>query len=230
MPSSRMDRFMRLTFIAGVVLLACGMAFWGWLLYQHNHAPANAATSTTPVGMPVLTIPEFKLVDLDGKPATRELLLGKVTVLQFMFTNCPLACPAMTMEMERLQKRLKGTGVQFVSMSFDPIHDTPEAMRSFARERFGVDESNWKFLTEVPPGSTARSIYEKDLQQYIEDKADDVIKAKGGADMANINHSLNLFLIGPDGTVAGIYNSKHSDEMENLVRHALLLSKQVKAP
>jgi cytochrome oxidase Cu insertion factor (SCO1/SenC/PrrC family) len=231
---SSLDRAMRLMLIAGLTALLCGVSLWAWLLYQHNH-PLAQSPETDPAP-PTIPLSPFTLVDQDGATITHDHFLGKVTILQFMFTSCPLACPAMTNQMQALQKRLKGIpNLQFVSMSFDPAHDTSAVLKNYAADRFTVDESNWRFLTEVPPAgapfkNTVRSLYANDLHQYIEDKPGDVITAAGsaGAQMPNINHGAMLFLVGPDATVIGIYNSLHPTEMNDLAHHALLATKQLK--
>lgn len=78
-----------------------------------------------------------------------ELVKGKTTLIGFIFTNCPDICPLTTNNMRLVQERLKKeniTGVEFVSISFDPVHDTPSVLSRFAEIR-DLDLSNWCFLT-----------------------------------------------------------------------------------
>jgi protein SCO1/2 len=54
--------------------------------------------------------------------------------------------------MADIQRRLGavfGTRVRFVSISVDPLSDTPERLRAYAA-KFGVDIPGWSFLTGAP--------------------------------------------------------------------------------
>lgn len=74
---------------------------------------------------------------------------GKIIVLGLIFTNCPDICPLTTNNMRLIQEEVKKRdldNVEFVAISFDPKHDTPEVLRNYIRIR-DFDTSNWKFLT-----------------------------------------------------------------------------------
>lgn len=73
----------------------------------------------------------------------------KVIVAGYIFTNCPDICPLTTNNMRLLQERVKKDGitdVHFVAISFDPLVDTPEVLKSYAEVR-DIDLGNWTFLT-----------------------------------------------------------------------------------
>ena len=203
----------------GLTLLLSGLAFMAYLAYLNNNPPR--ASATQPMAGPPLTIPPFALVDQDGAAKDRSLLEGRVSVVWFMFTHCPLACPAMSVQMAEMQRRLKQSGVQFVAFSLDPAHDTPEALRKYG-DNYGIDWSNWTFLTEPPPPAgqavrgVARSIYANDLKQFVEDTPDNTLTLKDGGSMPNIEHAVNFFVVGPDGAVLdkGWYNSLHPEELD----------------
>ncbi len=74
---------------------------------------------------------------------------GKIIVTGYIFTNCPDICPLTINNMRLIQDRLKKEkikDVEFVSISFDPLQDTPEVLRNFAEIR-NLDLQNWQFLT-----------------------------------------------------------------------------------
>lgn len=74
---------------------------------------------------------------------------GKIIIVGYIFTNCPDICPLTTNNMRLIQERLKEektNDVQFVSISFDPLQDTPEVLTNFAEIR-NLDLHNWQFLT-----------------------------------------------------------------------------------
>lgn len=224
-----MDRTMRMLFAGGVTLVLSGVAFLFYLGYLQANPPTAAASDVVSkpslIGPP-LEIPAFSLVDQENRARDRSLLEGKVSVVWFMFTNCPLACPAMSLQMADMQKKLRNSGVQFVAFSLDAGHDTPAALKAYG-DKFGVDWGNWVYLTE-PAGqgakNTGRSIYSHDLKQFIEDTPDNAIKlVDGSGTMPNIEHAVNFFLVGPDGNVLdrGWFSSKRPEELEQLRERAL---------
>lgn len=101
--------------------------------------------------LPVLReAPAFTLQELDGTAYNLSDSLGKVMLIEFMFTSCPDICPATTYNMVLLQDELKkqgrfGENVQFAAITFDPNSDTPEVFAAYA-ERMGIDRSGWKLL------------------------------------------------------------------------------------
>ncbi len=93
--------------------------------------------------------PNFALISQDGAEVTLESLRGKVVAVSFIYTWCPDICPMLTNKMARVQDALGadfGTKVAFVSITFDPERDTPEALKAYA-EAFDVDFAGWSFLT-----------------------------------------------------------------------------------
>ncbi len=92
----------------------------------------------------------FQLVNQNNKPVLfPNIVKGKISIIGYIFTNCPDICPLTTNNMRLIQEKVKEEkidGVEFVSISFDPEIDTPEVLRKFAEIR-NLDLSNWTFLT-----------------------------------------------------------------------------------
>jgi protein SCO1/2 len=86
---------------------------------------------------------------------------------------------------------LWGTHVEFVSITLDPSHDTPEVLKQYA-EVYEADPKNWHFLT----GSTA------DVDRVI--KSWDMW-AKRNA-LGVLDHPSRVFLIDPKGRQREIYS------------------------
>jgi protein SCO1/2 len=87
-------------------------------------------------------VPDFAMTGQDGKPFRLSDLRGKVVVLTFIYTRCPMPdfCPLMDRKFSDLAQRLgafpeRAGGVRMVSVSFDPEHDTPEVLRKHAAIR-----------------------------------------------------------------------------------------------
>jgi protein SCO1 len=96
--------------------------------------------------------PAFVLVDQRGHRLSLADLRGKVLALSFVFTTCSDTCPIVTAKLVDIQRRLGGDfgrRVHFVSISVDPLTDTPERLRAYAA-RFNADTPGWSFLTGTP--------------------------------------------------------------------------------
>ncbi len=96
--------------------------------------------------------PAFELTDQAGERVSLASLRGSVLLIDFVYTRCPGPCPALTSQHVALQRKLPDAlreRVWFVSISIDPAHDTPEAMRRYGEAR-GADLTRWSFLTGDP--------------------------------------------------------------------------------
>jgi len=96
----------------------------------------------------------LEVIDQDGRRLRfyDDVLKGKVVAINFIFTNCQGACPLMTRQLTLVRDMLGadvGEKVNFVSISIDPIRDTPSALKQFA-ETHDADQGGWTFLTGDP--------------------------------------------------------------------------------
>ena len=87
----------------------------------------------------------FILTNQLGRPVSRADLKGRVSVANVVFSRCPTQCPKLMQQMARVQAAA-GPGVRLLTLTADPGHDTPEALRRYG-QRFGVDEVKWWLLT-----------------------------------------------------------------------------------
>ena len=156
------------------------------LLFLRAGAPEPQVVSTrTPVsfGGP------FTLVGSDGKPFSSQRLAGRPHVMFFGFTHCPDVCPTTLARMVRMRRQLgKGTeAFDIVFVSVDPERDTPQALKDylssegFPRGVIGLTGSQ----DQVKAAADAyRAYYQK----------------VGEGEGYTMNHSLTVYLMGPDGT------------------------------
>ncbi|MCD8482549.1 MAG: SCO family protein [Verrucomicrobia bacterium] len=96
------------------------------------------------------SVPPFALYNQQGQVFTQENLLGKYTVLNFIFTRCavPTMCPLSTRKMKETQDLAAALGwenVQFVSMTLDPAFDTPGVFKAYALD-YDLKEDNFHLL------------------------------------------------------------------------------------
>ncbi len=89
------------------------------------------------------------LTDQDGARQQLSAWAGRVVVLDFIYTGCGDICPLKTRQLAEVQQGLDAglrSRVEFVSVSIDPEHDDPAALRAYAA-RNGAELSGWAFLT-----------------------------------------------------------------------------------
>jgi protein SCO1/2 len=96
-----------------------------------------------------VTVPDVTLTDQEGaRTSVKALLEGDTpVVLTFLFTTCTTICPVMAATVAQARRELgaEAERIRFVSISIDPEHDTPEAMREFLGKHDAP--ANWQFLT-----------------------------------------------------------------------------------
>ena len=77
-----------------------------------------------------------------------DIIKDKVTVIGFIYANCPDICPMTTHNMYLTQQKLKKNAIDnvlFVSVTFDPDRDFPSVLKKFGEIR-DIDFTNWVFL------------------------------------------------------------------------------------
>ena len=97
-------------------------------------------------------LPPVALVDQDGRivPIAEVLPRDATIALNFIFTGCKTICPSMTRTQGALRKGMGGRAelVQAVSITIDPVNDTPERLRAYVT-RAGA-QAGWRFYTGEP--------------------------------------------------------------------------------
>lgn len=92
-------------------------------------------------------VPNFNFINQNGESFSDNHLKGKITVLDFFFTNCPGPCPIMTYNMKSLYNDFSNSEeVQFVSITVDPKNDNIEVLKNYAKIN-GITDERWQLLT-----------------------------------------------------------------------------------
>jgi protein SCO1/2 len=93
---------------------------------------------------------DFTLKDASGRRVGLADFRGKVVVLWFAYTHCPDVCPLQSEKLAVVQTELNripaGKSVVFVTITADPLRDTPDTLRQYGQIH-GLDAHNWTFLT-----------------------------------------------------------------------------------
>src|SRR5215813_1114064 len=117
---------------------------------DHNDHAGPAMNSTTGAAGNKMMIPDVAVLDQDGKELHfyTDLIKGKTVAINFIFTNCTTICPPLAATFARLQKEMGdkvGKDVHFISISVDPLTDTPERLKAWgAKFKAG---NGWTFVT-----------------------------------------------------------------------------------
>jgi len=170
------------------------------LVSKGNGAPSGVSQHIPDKGD---LVPDFALTNQNGRPIHFHDFRGKVLLVTFIYTRCPLPdfCPRMNQNFREVQTQLLATPnsqahTAFLSISFDPQHDTPAVLKHYAsiynKPQKGQRPFDWQFA--VPSA--------KDLPD-IANFFGLVTQQKG----AEIVHSLSTTLIGPDGKIQEWYDS-----------------------
>ncbi|MEM9159770.1 MAG: SCO family protein [Verrucomicrobiota bacterium] len=136
--------------------------------------------------------PEIALYDQFGQLIDGRELRGKFVMMNFIFTRCKDAkmCPLSTSKMARMQRQAKEEGVDnlfFVSVTMDPLYDTPGVLKEYG-DLYSIDGDNFRFATG--PKAAVRGLLDALGVTSVE-------KPEGG----DYIHSLATTLIGPDGKI-----------------------------
>lgn len=176
-------------------------------------APGYGELEFTPPAPGTYTLPvlgeaaDGRVLDSEGRTLRlRDVLDGKIVLMGFIYTNCPdvNGCPLASYVMKQVQDRLVGDpglagNTRLVSLSFDPVLDTPEAIRAYAGH-FRRADSDWRFLTTQ--SETALQPILRGYGQYREKMYDEA-----GDYAGSMSHVLRVYLIDRDQRIRNIYSA-----------------------
>jgi len=162
-------------------------------------------------------VPAFSLTESSGRALSRDDLLGKPWIADFIFTRCSGTCPVMTSSMSGLHEAFAEARdlneLRFVSFTVDPEWDTPEVLRSYA-EGIAADPARWHFLT-----GDRDAIYALSQQGFHLGADDDVATSE-------IMHSTRFVLVDRAGRIRGYYDGTVPEEVAQLARDARVIARE----
>ena len=164
-------------------------------------------------------VPDFTLLNQSAKRISTGQFKGKVLLLTFVYTRCPLPefCIRMSRNFAEVDKRLQAdpglyAKTHLLTVSFDPTYDTPKVLRSYGGAYTGrySEETfaHWDFAApseaELPK-----------MEQWF----DVGVTPAGG----QLQHSLATVIVGADGRVLAFYPSNDwtVDEALKLIKGAV---------
>jgi protein SCO1/2 len=90
------------------------------------------------------------LVDHNGEDVmfVTDVIGDNIVVMDFVYTTCTTICPVLSALFTQVQKQLgdqAGDDVQLISMSVDPVRDTPQRLKAYSAKHRAGD--GWVWLT-----------------------------------------------------------------------------------
>lgn len=126
------------------------------LLASCQEAPKESITALEEETMDEMSI--FQLPSVwntqEGNQIEFKDLEGEPLVVVMIYTSCRTACPRLVADMRGIEAGVaaKDTkGIKYILVSIDPLNDTPEKLKAFAKEN-GMDGPQWLFLQGTEDG------------------------------------------------------------------------------
>lgn len=151
-------------------------------------------------------IADFALVNQEGKELTTAAWDDKIVVADFFFTHCPVVCPAMTKNLEKVQRSFANDAEILInSFTVDPERDSAAQLKWYSN-RFSIDNSNWQLLT-----GDKKEIYKLARNSFM------VVATDGDGGPEDFIHSEKLVLVDKQKRIRGYYQGTNDKEVDQLI-------------
>lgn len=154
-------------------------------------------------------IPDFGLVNQDGRDIHLAQYKGKALAMTFVYTRCPQPdqCTLMSNNFAAIDRELQKqpdvyANTHLLTITFDPDYDTPKVMRSYGAahtERFS-DETfqHWEFATGTKDQVKGIAQY-FGLRYYVDQESGE----------EQVIHTLRTAVVGPNGRLLKLYRGNN---------------------
>jgi protein SCO1/2 len=136
------------TIVIGLAVLAC--AATAVPAQEHHHHASRATTGEQHATSRIADV-QVRTHDRRDVAFYTDLVKGRVTAINFIFTSCTTVCPLMGVRFAQVQPLLP-KNVSLISISIDPVNDTPERLSAWA-QRVGA-KPGWTLITGPKPDIT----------------------------------------------------------------------------
>ncbi len=164
-------------------------------------------------------VPPFRLIDAEGQAFTEVALRDHPTIVDFVFTRCDTICPVLSQKLQRIEERTRdkrGVSIKFLSISVDPVYDTPARLLAFA-EKYQANPERWKFVTGDP--AAIKALVEGPFMNSM------AVEGVTAAGAPQISHSGYFLLVDGDLEIRGIYDSNDEQALDRMMRDARFLAR-----
>lgn len=137
--------------LMSIAALAFGSAFAGSASDPHaKHRQMLNEVQQEKSKFADISIPDVQLTTQFGESVSlRDDVIGdRIVVMDFVYTSCTTVCPVLSAILGQLQGRLGerlGKDVVMISLTVDPLRDTPQRLKAYAEKHRAKD--GWVWLT-----------------------------------------------------------------------------------
>jgi protein SCO1/2 len=138
------------------LLVSCGFGSSALAHSADEHAGHQEDAVVTQENV-VVRFADVQLTNQNGQPVNlkRDLVSDRIVVMGFIYTSCTTICPLVSSIMGKVQEQLGakvGSEVQIVSISVDPLRDSPQRLLTYSNKfQHGP---GWAWLTGSPQAIT----------------------------------------------------------------------------
>jgi len=190
---SQPDRRPSQLLAAGVMALALGAGVLAWVLDRPPRPDLSGVLLDTQ-----RALPSFSLARHDGGRMTRADLEGHWSLLFFGFTHCPDVCPTTLFTLREAMAQMEGERPQVILVSLDPMRDTPEILAAYVPYFHPTFIGLTGELPEVQELADGLGV----AYAYVAGEDGDY----------SVDHTASLFLVDPQGRLAGLFHPPHDAE------------------
>ena len=159
-------------------------------------------------------IEQFSLTNQQGITKTTDLWNGKIVVVNFFFTHCPVVCPKMMKQLKRVEEAYDNDPKFLInSFSVDPENDNAARLGAYAKQM--QIKGAWDLLTG-----------NKQLIYSLARKSFSVVATDGDGGPTDFIHSDKLVLIDKQKRIRGYYDGTNETEVNQLIKDIQRLKKE----
>jgi protein SCO1/2 len=150
---------------------------------------------------PARALPDFSLIDQQGRAFGPDRLKGRWSLMFFGYTNCPDFCPTTLTTLAGVEKRLRAAEAtvrpQVIFVSVDAKRDTPAQLARY------VPYFDPEFI-----GVTAAD--QKTVESFAAQLGVAVALTPKSDGSYTVDHSAAIFVVNPAGKIAAVLTSPFS--------------------
>jgi protein SCO1 len=227
---------MKSTIIKGVVMILCTIMPVALYLYfksnnsfaqnnmlPHRWWPINVETFPNPDGTyrydtTFHQVPSFSYTNCLGQQTTDSAMIGKVSIVEFFFAQCPSICPIMNRNLSSVYHTIsKNNNLHLFSFTIDPERDTLVALKKYG-EKYEADFDHWHFLRG--PQDTTFKLGRSGFKIPVDNTDSET----------DFLHSDRMILVDWNKNIRGYYLGTDSADMERLKNDVAMLLNALENP
>lgn len=195
---------------AAVAVVACGVTTL-WLLTRGFTSFTSESWRRAVVVDSPRPLPDVRLQGAEGQTFPLHSLCGQVLVVNFIYTQCATVCKAASAESAQVAARLRDAinvgKAAVLSISFDPLRDTPPHLARFKQA-----------MESTPtPWQVVRPLTQEDLYPLLDTLG--VVVIPDG--MGGFDHNAGLHVVDRSCRLRRILDLGDIDQAEREVRRLL---------